>query len=45
MKHRLLSVLLIVAVLASALAGAMAVSVLPAKADLPESDGYLDDLF
>ena len=45
MKHRLLSVLLIVAVMASAFAGAMTVSVLPAKADLPESEGYLDDLF
>ena len=45
MKYRLLSVLLIVAVMASALTGAMAVSVLPAKADDFPDAGYLDDLF
>ena len=43
MKHRLLSVLLIVTVMASVLAGAMAVSVLPAKA-ADAVTGYFNDL-
>ena len=43
MKHRLLSVLLIVTVMASVLAGAMIVSVLPAKA-ADAVTGYFNDL-